>query len=32
LLNHGEGGYRLLLERQANKAGKRRAYPVGTER
>ena len=31
-LNHGEGGYRLLLERLADKTGKRRTYPVGTER
>jgi TrpR-related protein YerC/YecD len=31
-LNHGEGGYRLVLDRVADKAGKRRPYPVGTER
>jgi len=31
-LNHGEGGYRLLLERLADKSGKRRPYPVGNER
>jgi TrpR-related protein YerC/YecD len=30
-LNHGEGGYRLLLDRLSEAAGKR-PYPVGTER
>jgi len=31
-LKHGEGGYRLVLERLADKTDKRRPYPVGTER
>jgi TrpR-related protein YerC/YecD len=31
-LNHGEGGYRLVLDRLQEAGGGRRPYPVGSER
>ena len=31
-LRHGEGGYRLIVDRLKQQDGKAKAYPLGTER